>query len=170
MEKNYFYKYKNKEFVFASDYSKLQNKSNSIIIFRSLEDAKIYPKVQNNNSCGVMSNNPNVISFWLNKKIDYIINPFDYRGKGFDKNIFSVLKQNKIYPVILLAKIMLNEKDKQLQVFKHLIAFNKLCIKFKMPLIILHSDLDVTNAFYRLLGYNSVQADRFVGVFDEKEN
>jgi hypothetical protein len=170
MEKNYFYKYKNIEFVFASDYSKIKNKSNSIIIFRSLEDAKIYPRVQNNNLCGVMSNTPNVIAFWANKKIDYIINPFDYKGKGFDKNIFSVLKQNNISPIILLNKIMLVEKDKQLQIFKHLIAFNKLCIKFKMPLIILHNDLDITNAFYRLLGYNKVQANRFVGGFNEKEN
>lgn len=170
MINNYFYKYKNKEFVFASDYSKLQNKSNLIVIFRSVEDAKFYPKIQNNSLCGVMSNNPNVIAFWVNKKIDYIINPFDNRGKGFDKNIFSVLKQNEILPIILLGKIMQEDKEKQIQIFKHLLAFNKLCIKFKMPLIVLHKDNEVTNAFYELLGYNTTQANRFIGGFDEKEN
>jgi RNase P/RNase MRP subunit p30 len=168
MLNNCFYKYKNKEFLFASD-SKSKTNSNSIIIFRSLEDAKLYSKLQNY-SLGVMSNNPNVISFWVNKKIDYIINPFDFRSKGFDKNVFSILKQNNILPVILLGKLFLDDKDKQIQIFKHLIAFNKLCKKFKIPLIILHNDVDLTLATYRLLGYNSKQSERFLGEFNEKEN
>jgi len=167
MENTYFYKYNNKEFVFASNYSKIGNKSDSIIIFKTIDDAKIYSKVQNNFGCGVMSNSPDVLSFWTNKKIDFIINPFDFKGKGFDKKIFSLIKQNNILPVILLGKIINSDKDKQIQIFKHLIAFNKLCVEFKLPIAILYNNQNVANAFYSLMGYNDKQAERFLKRYND---
>jgi len=168
MDNNYFYKYKTIYFVFPNEFSKLPKNTNSVVLFRNVDDAKHYPKIQNLAKCAVLSNNANDISFWVNKKIDYIVNPFDFKGKGFDKNVFSLLKQNKILPVILLEKILLDDKQKQIQIFKHLIAFNKLCKKYKLSLIILSNNIELTYATYSVLGYNEKQAERFLSDFDEE--
>lgn len=165
MEQNYFYKYKNKYFLFSDQISKLTCDINSkkIIIFRNQKEANDFQKLRSiGNYTAVLSSNPDALSFWINKKIDFIINPFDFKGKGFDKNTFSILIQNNILPIIILDKIILSDKDLQLQTFKHLFSFNKLCIKYKLPIIILSHDDKASYAFYNILGYNEIQAKQFL--------
>ena len=100
MNFNYFYKYNNIYFVFANEFSNLPKNINSIALFKNTNDAQFYSKLQNITKCAVLSNNANDIQFWINKNIDYIVNPFDFKSKGFDKNTFSILIQNKILPKI----------------------------------------------------------------------
>jgi hypothetical protein len=162
MNFNYFYKYNNIYFVFANEFSNLPKNINSIALFKNTNDAQFYSKLQNITKCAVLSNNANDIQFWINKNIDYIVNPFDFKSKGFDKNTFSILIQNKILPIILLEKLFINNKQNQIQIFKHLIAFVKLCKKYKLPLIILSNNIELTYATYSILGYNEKQAERFL--------
>ncbi|PIU22513.1 MAG: hypothetical protein COT14_00885 [Candidatus Diapherotrites archaeon CG08_land_8_20_14_0_20_30_16] len=169
MDKDYFYRYQNLIFVFPEQLPTTEKLQKKVCVFRNKEDAKNLQKIQSTcDATGVLSSNPETIAFWINKKIDYIINPFDFRGKGFDKNTFSILIQNKIYPIIILEKIILQNSEQQLQLFKHLFSFNKLCQKYKLPLIILCEDPRVCIALYYILGYNETQAQSFLKqIFDE---
>lgn len=165
----YFYKYQDYYFVFAKNASKLETEKNKIIIFDDVKDANLYPKFSQYRTA-VVSSAPKVTSFWTKKKINYLINPFDSWGKGFDKNIFSQIIQNKIQPLIIIDKLITRNKEKQLKLFKHLGLFIKLCKKYKLPVIILSEDLYATKALYHILGYNEQQAKEFLSDFDENED
>lgn len=165
----YFYKYKDNYFVFAKDASKFEKEKNKIVVFDDVKDANLYPKFLHYKTA-VLSNVPKVTSFWTKKKINYLINPFDSWSKGFDKNIFSQIIQNKIQPLIIIDKLITRNKEKQLKIFKHLGLFIKLCKKYKLPIIILSEDLYATKAVYHLLGYNEQQAKAFLSGFDEDED
>jgi len=165
----YFYKYQNNYFIFAKDAPEFEKEKNKIFLFKDVNDAKLFQKFSGNKTA-VISSSPETISFWTKKKINYIINPFNFYSVGFDKNIFSQIIQNKIQPMIILDKLIINDKDKQLKIFKHLFLFIKLCKKYKLPVIILSEDLHATKALYHILGYNEQQAKNFLSGFNEKKN
>jgi hypothetical protein len=43
------------------------------------------------------------VNYWINKNIDFIINPFSDRLRGFDYSTINIIKQKKIIPVIILS-------------------------------------------------------------------
>jgi len=168
MDKTFFYKYQNTFFIFSEQLSSYQNTEKLICIFRSKEEAKDFQKIKEKcNATAVYSSNPDTIEFWTSKKINFIINPFDTNNKGFDKNTFSILVQNKIYPVILLEKIIIQNRELQIKLFKHLFELNALCKKYKHPLIILCEDKYTIKAIYHILGYNDTQIQNFLELFEE---
>lgn len=113
----------------------------------------------------VFSGNPDVISFWINKKIDFLINPFNANNRGFDENTFSILAQNNILPVLLFDKLIVSNKTEQMFLFRHLFVLNKLCKKYKVPIIILTTEMGrEIFAIYKIIGYNENQANNFLKI------
>lgn len=155
-----FYKYQNISFVDPKN-------NGDIIVFTNIKDANLFQKVSNK-KIAVFTADVNTLEFWLNKKIDYIINPFDFKGKAFDSKTFSLIKQKNILPIIILDFIFEKDQKKQIYLFKHLLLFNKLCKKNKIPIIILSNNNDNSNAMYYILGYNEKQIKNFLSDFYEK--
>lgn len=111
---------------------------------------------------GVFSCIPDVVEFWAKKNIDFIINPFDAKQRGFDENSFSLLLQNEITPVILLDKILTQNKEEQIQILRNLFLLNGLCKKYKLPIIIVSEENNKEiNVIYSILGYNENQITNF---------
>jgi hypothetical protein len=149
-----FYKFQNTSFVSPKE-------KGDIIVFTNLKEANIFPKYSNNKTA-IFTSDVNILEFWINKKIDYIINPFDFKSRAFDNNTFSLMKQKNIIPIIILDFIFDKDHKKQNYLFKHLILFNKLCKKNKLPILLLSNNIDVTNAMYYILGYSENQAKNFL--------
>lgn len=78
----------------------------------------------------------NAINYWINKKIDFIINPFSDMNRYFDSNTINVLKKNKITPVILLNELAKYNKIQTTYFLRNARLFSELCKKHKLPLII----------------------------------
>lgn len=155
-----YYKYQNISFVSPKD-------NGNIIVFTNLKDSSLFPKVSNK-KIAVLTSDVNTLEFWLNKKIDFIINPFDFKGRAFDSKTFSVMKQKNILPIIILDFIIEKDTKKQIYLLKHLLLFNKLCKKNKIPLIILANDEKQSKEMYITLGYNEKQIKNFLSDFYEK--
>lgn len=155
-------------------------KNNQTIFFCFAENANQIPKEVNlksvcivftkkqgntsNKYCynAVYSAIPDIIEFWVKKKIDFIINPFDGKQRGFDENTFSLLVQNKITPLILLDKILTPNKEEQIHLLQNLFTLSDLCKKYKFPLLIIsENNEDEINTIYYVLGYNENQMLNF---------
>lgn len=155
-----YYKYQNVSFVSPKD-------NGNIIVFTSLKEANLYPKLLNK-KIAVFTSDVKTLEFWLNKKIDFIINPFDFKGRAFDSKTFSIMKQKNILPIIILDFIIEKDTKKQIYLLKHLLLFNKLCKKNKMPIIILSNNEKQSKEMYISLGYNENQIKNFLSDFYEK--
>jgi len=168
MENAFFYNYKDIFFIFPELMS-TNNTQKKICIFKDKNAAKDLQKMRAAcNATAIMSSDTETIEFWISKKIDFIVNPFDEKERGFDSNTFSILVQNEIYPIILLEKIITLDREKQIRLFKHLFVLIRLCKKHHLPIIILSKDIHVSYAFYHILGYNETQAQRFLKMFEER--
>jgi hypothetical protein len=155
-----YYKYQNISFVSPKD-------KGNIIVFTDLKESNLFPKISSK-KVAVLTSDVNTLEFWLNKKINFIINPFDFKGRAFDSKTFSVMKQKNILPIIILDFIIEKDSKKQIYLFKHLLLFNKLCEKNKIPLIILSNNQNQAKAMYLNLGYNEKQIKYFLSEFHEK--
>lgn len=160
-------------------------KNNKTIFFCFAENANLIPKEINSKSVclvftkkqgncsanfgynAVYSAIPDIIDFWIKKNIDFIINPFDAKQRGFDERCFSLLTQNNITPVILLEKILTPNKEEQIHILQNLFVLNELCKKYKLPLLILSEKNEFeVNGMSNILGYNKNQISTFIkGLF-----
>ncbi len=155
-------------------------KNNKTIFFCFAENANLIPKEINPKSVclvftkkqgntsnkfgynAVYSAIPDIIDFWIKKDVDFIINPFDAKQRGFDERSFSLLIQNNIEPVILLAKILTANKEEQIHILQNLFMLNELCKKYKLPLLILSEKNEKEiNTIYNILNYNENQISAF---------
>ncbi len=158
----------------------ISTRNNKTIFFCFAENANLIPKEINPKSVcliftkkqgnisdkfdykAVYSAIPDIIDFWIRKNIDFIINPFDGKQRGFDENSFSLLIQNNITPVVLLDKILTPNKEEQIHLLQNLFVLNSLCKKYKFPLLILSEKNEIEiNAIYNILGYNENQIENF---------
>ncbi len=155
-----FYKYEEINFINIKEF---KNDKNSILILSNKSELK-YLNNYSNYKFGAIVNNIDDLLFWSNKKINFIINPFNYKERFFDNSTFSLLTKNNINIIIIWDLIFEKEISKQIFIYKHLIILNKLCKKNKIPLIILNKDLEKTYQIYKILNYNKKQAKYFLSL------
>jgi len=85
---------------------------------------------------GCVAKDLNNVNFWLNKKVDFLINPFDDKQRFFDYSTITVMKKNKIIPVILLKDFGKYNKMQAAYFLKNAIMFVEFCKKNEIPVIV----------------------------------
>ncbi len=83
-----------------------------------------------------ISKDINTVNYWVNKDIKFIINPFDYKQRYFDYSTITVIKQNRITPVIILDEIKELNKIQTGYFLKNAMLFTSFCKKQKVPIIV----------------------------------
>ena len=108
-----FYKYEEINFINIKEF---KNDKNSILILSNKSELK-YLNNYSNYKFGAIVNNIDDLLFWSNKKINFIINPFNYKERFFDNSTFSLLTKNNINIIIIWDLIFEKEISKQIFIF-----------------------------------------------------
>jgi RNase P/RNase MRP subunit p30 len=74
--------------------------------------------------------------FCLDKKVDFIINPFTYSALYFDNSTTRVMKQNKVYPLVFMADYLPLNRGQKIGFLKNVFKLVKLAKKHSLPVFI----------------------------------
>jgi|GEM_PF-4934165 len=125
------------------------------------------------------SKNMSDINFWITKKIDFIINPFDDKARYFDENMINVIRQNNIVPIFCLDEFKHYNKMQTAYFLKNAYLFANICIEKRLTVLIdsFGSANKKTNirqelANYKPFGFTQEQGkmfNRMVFEYDEEK-
>ncbi len=114
------------------------------------------------------------VFFCLDKKFDFIINPFEYNKLFFDNSTITMMKQAKIYPLIFMSDYLKLSKGQQIGFLKNAFLLIKLAKKQSLPVFIssgakIEKEIIPNNQYlYPLFNFNLEQVDNFFEILSRK--
>ena len=118
-------------------YKKEQNNKNHCLVVDVSKNKEEFRKAPNY-SCyiGAKVSSLKDVFFCLDKKVNFIINPFNYKTKFFDNSTITVMKQKGIYPLIFMNEYLGLSKGQQIGFLKNTFLLVNLAKKQSLPVFI----------------------------------
>lgn len=114
------------------------------------------------------------VFFCLDKKLDFIINPFNYKTKFFDNSTITVMKQRGLFPLIFIDEYLNLSRGQQIGFLKNAFLLVDLAKKQSIPVFIASGAKEpwqviYNNEFlYPLFNIKIEQANNFFNILERK--